>query len=65
MGMDGKNYSSIILGGPLLRTTGAIINVKEGNIKFQFPHKKCMDHFPRKKEEEKNCPHCMCTSLKI
>ena len=39
----------IILGRPFLRTIGAIIDMKEGNIKFQFPLKKGMEHFPRKK----------------
>src|SRR4051812_32562702 len=39
----------IILGRPFLRTVGAIIDMKEGNIRFQFPLKKGMEHFPRKK----------------
>ena len=39
----------IILGRPFLRTIGAIFDMKEGNIKFQFPLKKGMEHFPRKK----------------
>src|SRR4051812_7669714 len=39
----------IILGRPFLRTVGAVIDTKEGNIKFQFPLKKGMEHFPRKK----------------
>src|SRR6187399_762011 len=39
----------IILGRPFLRTVGAIIDMKEGNIKFQFPLKKGMEHFPIKK----------------
>ena len=39
----------IILGRPFLRTVGAIIDMKEGIIKFQFPLKKGMEHFPRKK----------------
>src|SRR4051812_19517959 len=38
----------IILGRPFLRTVGAIIDMKEGTIKFQFPLKKGMEHFPRK-----------------
>ena len=38
----------IILGRPFLRTIGAIIDIKEGNIRFQFPLKKGMEHFPRK-----------------
>ena len=37
----------IILGRPLLRTIGAIIDMKEGNIKFQFPLKKGMDLEPK------------------
>src|ERR1043165_6157945 len=39
----------IILGRPFLCTVGAVIDMKEGNIKFQFPLKKWMEHFPRKK----------------
>ena len=39
----------IILGRPFLRTISAIIDMKEGNIRFQFPLKKGMEHFPRKK----------------
>jgi hypothetical protein len=38
----------IILGRPFLRTIGAIIDMKEGTIKYQFPLKKGMEHFPRK-----------------
>ena len=38
----------IILRRPFLRTVGAIIDMKEGTIKFQFPLKKGMEHFPRK-----------------
>ena len=38
----------IIFGRPFLRTVGAIIDMKEGTIKFQFPLKKGMEHFPRK-----------------
>ena len=39
----------IILGRPFHRTIGAIIDMKEGNVRFQFPLKKGMEHFPRKK----------------
>ena len=39
----------IILGRPFLRMVGAIIDMKEGNIRFQFPLKKGMEQFPRKK----------------
>ena len=38
----------IILGRPFVRTIGAIIDMKEDNIRFQFPLKKVMEHFPRK-----------------
>jgi hypothetical protein len=33
----------IILGRPFLITIGAIIDMKEGNIRFQFPLRKCME----------------------
>ena len=39
----------IILTIPFLRTIGAIIDMKEGNITFQFTLRKGMEHFPRKK----------------
>jgi hypothetical protein len=38
----------IILGRPFLRTIGAIIDIKEGTIRYQFPLNKGMEHFPRK-----------------
>jgi hypothetical protein len=47
--MRSNTSSPIILGRHFLRTTGAVIDSKEGNVKFQFPHKKCMEHFSRKK----------------
>ena len=37
----------IILGRPFLRTIGAMIDMKEGNIKFQFPLRKGRENFPR------------------
>ena len=37
----------IILGRPFLRTIGVVIDMKEGNNKFQFPLRKGMEHFPR------------------
>ncbi|EMS62074.1 hypothetical protein TRIUR3_35468 [Triticum urartu] len=37
----------IILVRPFLRTIGAVIDMKEGNIKFQFPLTKGMEHFSR------------------
>src|SRR3954467_11135938 len=39
----------IILGRPFLRTVGVVTDMKEGNIKFQLPLNKGMEHFPRKK----------------
>jgi hypothetical protein len=41
----------IILGRPFLRTVGAIIDMKEGTIKYQFPHKNGLEHFPRKRNK--------------
>ena len=39
----------IVLGRPFLRTVGVTIDMKEGTIKYQFPLKKGMEHFPRKR----------------
>ena len=47
--IDSNLSCPIILGRPFLRTIGAIIDMKEGNIRFQFPLRKVMEHFPRKK----------------
>ena len=44
----------IVLGRPFLRTVGVVIDMKEGNIKFQFPLKTGMEHFPRKKMKFSN-----------
>jgi hypothetical protein len=33
------------LGRPFLRTIGAIIDMREGTIKYQFPLKKGMEHW--------------------
>jgi hypothetical protein len=41
----------LFLGRPFLRTVGAIIDMKEGTIKYQFPLKKGMEHFPRKRKK--------------
>jgi hypothetical protein len=51
--MDVKCNAScpIILGRPFLRTVGAIIDMKEGTIKYHFPLKKGMEHFPRKRKK--------------
>jgi hypothetical protein len=49
MNMRSSTSSPIILGRPFLRTTCVVIDSKEGNLKFQFPHKKCTEHFLGKK----------------
>jgi hypothetical protein len=41
----------IILGKPFLRTVGAIIDMKEGTIRYQFPLNKGMEQFPRKRNK--------------
>ena len=41
----------IILGRPFLRTVGAIIDMRDGIIKYQFPLKKGMEHFPRNRNK--------------
>src|SRR4051812_49200067 len=40
MDIECETSCPIILGRPFLHTVGAIIDMKEGNIKFQFPLKK-------------------------
>jgi hypothetical protein len=39
------------LGRPFLRTVGAIIDMKEGTIKYQFPFNKGMENFPRRRKK--------------
>jgi hypothetical protein len=41
----------IILERSFLRTVGVIIDMKEGTIKYQFPLKKGMEHFPRERKK--------------
>ena len=41
----------IILGRPFLRTVGAIIDMRDGIIRYQFPFKKGMEHFPRTRKK--------------
>ena len=41
----------IILGRSFLRTVGAIIDMKEENINFQFPLRKGMEHFRRNRKK--------------
>ena len=38
-------------GDRFLRTAGAIIDMNEGNIRFQFPLNRGMEHFPRKRNK--------------
>src|SRR4051812_36534058 len=40
----------ITLGRPFLRTVGAIIDMKEGTIKYQYSFKKGIEHFPMRRE---------------
>src|SRR3954462_11160132 len=40
----------ITLGRPFLRTVGAIIDMKEGTIKYNFTFKKGVEHFPMRRE---------------
>jgi hypothetical protein len=47
LGIECNPSCPIILGRPFFRTIGAVIDMKEGNIKFQFPLRKGMEHFPR------------------
>ena len=47
--IDCNLYCPIILGRPFLRTIDAIIDMKEGNIRFQFPLKKTWSSFQERK----------------
>ena len=47
--IDSNPSCPIILGRPFLCTIGAVIDMKEGNIKFQFPLRKGMEHFPKRR----------------
>src|SRR4051812_27220686 len=49
MDIECEPLCPIILEHLFLCTVGAVIDMKEGNIKFQFPLKKGMEHFPRNK----------------
>jgi hypothetical protein len=49
--IEGNASCPIILGRPFLRTVGAVIDMKEGTIKYQFPLKKGMEHLPRKRKK--------------
>jgi hypothetical protein len=41
----------IILGRHFFRTVGAIIDMKEGTFKYQFPLKKGMKHFSKRRKK--------------
>jgi hypothetical protein len=41
----------IILGRSFLQTVGSIIDMREDTIKYQFPLKKGMEHFPRNRKK--------------
>ena len=44
----------IILGRPFLRTVKALINLHEGNVRFELPSREpFVVHFPRKKKTKK------------
>ena len=45
--IDWNPSCPIILARLFLRTIGVVIDMKECNIKFQFPLRKGMEHFPR------------------
>src|SRR3954469_11542210 len=44
-------HAPIILGRPFLRTGGAIIDMRDGIIRYQFPLKRGMENFPRKRKK--------------
>jgi hypothetical protein len=50
-GYDCHASCPIILGRTFLRTVGAIIDMREDTIKYQFPLKKGMEHFPKKRKK--------------
>src|SRR4051812_13636677 len=41
----------ITLGRPFLRTAGAIIDMRDGIIRYQFPLERGMEHFPRNRKK--------------
>ena len=45
--IDSNLSCPIILSRPFLRTIGGVIDMKEGNIQFQFSLRKGMEHFLR------------------
>ena len=45
----------IILGRPFLRIVKSLINLHEGNVRFELPSREpLVVHFPRKKKNKKN-----------
>ena len=49
LGIDCNLSCPIILGRPFIRTVGAIIDMKEGNIRFQFPLRKAWSTFKERR----------------
>ena len=47
LNIDCNPTCPIILGRSFLRTIGAITDMKEGNIRFQFPLRKGMEQFTK------------------
>jgi hypothetical protein len=53
--MPEDSTAPIILGRPFLRTVKALINLHEGNMRFELPSREpFVVHFPRKKKNKKN-----------
>jgi hypothetical protein len=51
MDVECKASCPIILGRPFLRIVGAIIDMNEATIKYQFPFNKGMEYFPRRRKK--------------
>ena len=51
MDIECNAYCPIFLGRLFFRTVGAIIDIKEQNIRFQFPLQRGMEHFPRNRKK--------------
>ena len=49
LNIDCNPSCPIILGRPFLRTIGAIIDMKEGNIRLQFPSRQVWNTFLERK----------------
>ena len=51
MNIECNVFCPIVLGWPFLRTIGVVIDMREGNIRYQLPLKKGMEHFTRKRRK--------------